>query len=248
MSGVTEADLHAYVDGALEPERRVQVEAWLAGNPDQAERAAAFAQQNARLHAVFDPVLEEAAPDRFKRPPRTGFGAPLMRYAAVVTWVAIGAVVGWTLRGERPAVDRVALPRQAAIAHVVYTPEVRHPVEVGADQQDHLVKWLSKRLGGELKAPVLSGQGYELVGGRLLAGEGGPVAHFMYQDARGQRLTLYVRRDAAVNRETAFRFAQEGSVGVFYWIDGPFGYALTGELPKQDLERVATAVYGQLNP
>lgn len=36
-----------------------------------------------------------------------------------------------------------------------------------------------------------------------------PVAQLMYQDGKGQRLTLYVRSDAEVLRETAFRFAQK---------------------------------------
>ena len=68
-----------------------------------------------------------------------------------------------------------------------------------ADQEAHLVAWLSKRLGTQLKIPQLSGLGFNLVGGRLLPGDQGPVAQFMYQDAQGQRLTLYVR----TNRDTS---------------------------------------------
>ena len=34
--------------------------------------------------------------------------------------------------------------RQASFAHAVYSPEIRHPVEVTAAEQDHLVQWLSK--------------------------------------------------------------------------------------------------------
>ena len=35
---------------------------------------------------------------------------------------------------------------------------------------------------------------------------------------------------------------------MFYWIDRRLGYALSGEIGKEDLLRVATAVYQQLNP
>jgi anti-sigma factor RsiW len=94
----------------------------------------------------------------------------------------------------------------------------------------------------------LNGIGYSLVGGRLLPGEQGPAAQFMYQDAQGQRLTLYVRTNREQRRETAFRFAQDGTVRVFYWIDRGLGLALSGELDKEELLRVATAVYQQLNP
>ena len=69
----------------------------------------------------------------------------------------------------------------------------------------------------------------------------------MYQDAKGQRLTLYVSRRGG-RGDTAFRFSQEDRVSVFYWIDDHFGYALSGELRRDALLAVANAVYKQLNP
>jgi anti-sigma factor RsiW len=106
----------------------------------------------------------------------------------------------------------------------------------------------SARLGMPLRVPQLSADGFALVGGRLLPGESGPVAQFMYEDGSGKRLTLYVRADAAENRETAFRFALEGKVGVFYWLDGKLGYAISGELPREKLLNIAESAYKQLNP
>ncbi|PHV04687.1 hypothetical protein CSQ96_24665 [Janthinobacterium sp. BJB412] len=154
-----------------------------------------------------------------------------------------------------PARDNAARPRagdglarRAAVAHAVYSPELRHPVEVGADQEQHLVAWLSKRLGTPLRPPRLQQLGYALEGGRLLPGQSGPVAQFMYRDGAGQRLTLYVSTEQTHNDGTGFHFAQEGRVGVFYWIDGKFGYALSGALDKTALGKIAGAVYAQLEP
>ena len=97
-----------------------------------------------------------------------------------------------------------------------------------------------------VRPPQLGALGYELIGGRLLPGNSGPVAQFMYQDASGQRLTLYVTTENVTNRDTGFRFAREGQVNVFYWIDGKFGYALSASIDKGEQARVATAVYDQL--
>jgi anti-sigma factor RsiW len=111
------------------------------------------------------------------------------------------------------------------------------------------VTWLSKRLGAQVRAPKLEAVGYSLVGGRLLPGDNGPVAHFMYQTEKGRRITLYVRTDAAENRETAFRYAAEGNVKVFYWIDRKLGYAISSaDIGKDELLKIANAVYQQLNP
>jgi anti-sigma factor RsiW len=175
----------------------------------------------------------------------------MLKYAAVVLWFALGGAAGWQLHTLQSRDDRAAAPtwaKRAAVAHIVYAPEVRHPVEVGADQEPHLVAWLSKRLGTQLRIPHLNGIGYALVGGRLLPGEQGPAAQFMYQDGQGQRLTLYVRSNREHSRVTAFRFAQDGNVRIFYWVDRGLGLALSGEIEKDELLRVATAVYQQLNP
>jgi len=244
---VTEAELHAYVDGQLDATRNAAVEAYLAANPAEAERARAYARQNEQLHALFDSALDEPVPEALHVHPARRAASP-MRYAALLVIAVVGGVFGWILRGETPLTISTSLPQQAALAHVVYAPEVLHPVEVGAQEEAHLVSWLSKRLGAPVNAPHLSDAGYELVGGRLLPGEAGPAAQFMYQDARGNRLTLYVRTTADGNRETAFRYAKEDKVGVFYWVDGTFGYALTGEIERPQLLRVAESVYRALNP
>ena len=251
MSGlaVTEAELHAHIDGLLPEARRAEVEEYLATHLEDAQRVRAWREQNTDLRAWFDPVLAESAPARLRRAASGRRKLPL-RYAAVLGCIALGGIAGWFLHDYRieKSTDTVAFAHRAVVAHIVYAPEVRHPVEVGAEQEAHLVAWLSKRIGGNLKIPQLASLGYHLVGGRLLPGNQGPVAQFMFQDGSGQRLTLYVRNGAAEGKETAFRYAQERGISVFYWVDGRFGYAISGEINKDDLLRVANVVYQQLNP
>jgi anti-sigma factor RsiW len=140
--------------------------------------------------------------------------------------------------------------RQAQVAYAVFSPEVRHPVEVEAAQQQHLVQWLSKRLNRPLKVPNLTEQGFELVGGRLLPGGDGARAQFMFQSAAGERITLYVgaldTKAGVAAGETAFRYTSEGAVASFYWVDQGFGYALTGKTPRARLLVLAEAVFKQL--
>lgn len=76
---------------------------------------------------------------------------------------------------------------------------------------------------------------------------GGVAAQFMFDDAAGQRLTLFVRRTPA-GADTAFRYVRQDGIGSFYWIDRGFGYALSGELPRDAMLSVATAVHRQINP
>ncbi|MHA1570751.1 MAG: anti-sigma factor family protein, partial [Alphaproteobacteria bacterium] len=161
----------------------------------------------------------------------------------------VGGAGGWGLHGlkEVPGIAGVPSFVERAIgAHLVYVAEVRHPVEVAANQEGHLVAWLSKRLGSPLRPPRLGSAGYDLVGGRLLEESGRPAAQFMYEDDAGRRVTVYVR--AYEGKDTAFKFVGEGTVSAFYWVDEPFAYALTGELPRQELLDVAHLVYTDLVP
>lgn len=258
---VTEADLHAYADGQLPESRRPLVEAYLAARPGDAARANAWKRDNEVLRALLNPVLNEPIPVRLPLAPGRR-ALPWNQLAMAASIAFVSASAGWLMRGainagsplsmasvvveQKPAVAGFA--RRAAVAHVVYSPDVRRPVEVGANQEDQLVAWLSKRLDTPLKPPHLGRVGYELIGGRLLPGEQGPVAQFMYHDAYGQRLTLYVTREAKASGDTAFRFVQDGPVNVFYWVDGRFGYAISAGADKDALHLVAQEVYRQLAP
>lgn len=246
---IAEDDLHAFADGQLDPARRTQVEAWLAAHPEHKASVDAWRAQADLLHGAYDSVLDEPVPARLSALAPVSARWFDGRLAATVAWLALGLLVGYGLGAYRssnvPTAALASLPRQAALAHVVYVPEVKHPVEVGADQEAHLLAWLSKRLGHPLHAPKLSEAGYQLVGGRLLPGDAGSVAQFMYENAAHTRLTLYVRPKAAGNDETGFKYARENGVDVFYWIDGPFGYALAGNTGREDMLKLATLVYQQ---
>jgi len=249
MNAFNEDKLHAYVDGMLAEAERLEVEAWLAGHPDDAERVRDWIAQNQALHAAFDPVLNEPLPldlVRASRRQRPAAGR-LWRATASIAVLAVTGLAGYGigLHSVEPVLT-TQMPRDAALAHVVFSPEQRHPVEVDAAHADHLVKWLSKRLGAQLAPPDFSAQGFELLGGRLLSGGAGPVAQFMYQSADQRRVTLYVRREARGSNDTRFRHARENGVEVFYWIDQDMGYALSGAIEHAEMQRLADAAYRQI--
>lgn len=201
------------------------------------------------------------------------WGTPWRRAAMVaallLTGGAAGGLIGASLgRGDAPGLAALSLPwadrdgaqvrsggwqHRAAVAHAVYAPEVRHPVEVNVAQgsaaeqraqEEHLSRWLGKRLDMPVPLFDLRPHGFELVGGRLLPDANGPSAQLMYQNGSGQRITVYLRKPAA-GSETAFRFQRDGELGLFYWVEDGFGCALVGKLPRAQLLLLADAVYKQ---
>lgn len=260
-ASVSEAELHAYADGQLPAARRESVEAFLALHETARQRVDDWQRQKEGLGALLDPVLREPLPLRLPLH-AAHWDMPWRALAAGIAICVVSAGSAWVARGvidERPAPSIAAaalsagnesldgFARRAAIAHAVYSPEVRRPVEVGAEQEQALVTWLTRRIGSPVKAPTLGALGYELIGGRLLPGENGPVAQFMYGATDRPRLTLYITADAP-SHDVAFRFGRQGKVNVFYWVEGRFGYALSAESSRDELARVSTEVYKQLKP
>lgn len=247
---ITDCDLNAYVDGELDAEACAAVAEWLENHPEDQSKIAVYQAQNRAMHDLFDPVMAAPLPVEMAqimatRPAHTGLPVWAQMVAAVVL-LMMGAAGGWGLRaGGVISLETPAYVQRAVGAHLVYAAEVLHPVEVRADQQDHLVGWLSKRLGAPLKAPFLGALGYTLVGGRLLEEEAKPAAQFMYEDATGRRVTVYLRHGDG--KDTAFKFYGGDQASAFYWVDGPFAYALTGDMSRSDLMDIAHLVYGEID-
>lgn len=246
---VSEDDLHAYVDGALPRERIAEIEAAIDADPKLALLVSGWIGQNEAIRDAF--VVEAASKDdramvRARRPARS-FG--WLAAASVAVAFAVGSVAGFgfgRLNESTPRLAAISGIAQASRAnYVVYASEVRHPVEVRADEKDHLVAWLGKRLGEQMHAPDLDALGFHLVGGRLVTYGDAPGAMLMYQDEAGARLTMLTARNPG-NDQTGFRFDRTGEVDTFYWIDGAFGFAISGEVGRQRLEQVADAVYAQI--
>jgi anti-sigma factor RsiW len=247
-----EDELHAYADNQLSRERAEEVAAELSREPALAARVAEIRRQNALLRGAFDPWLAEPLPRKLLAA-ATGAakrGRPRWLPAAVAlaASLVLGVGIGWFGRGEmlQLAGTPVTFPRQAALTHALYAADANRPVEIWAAEEQRLVTWLSKRLSFPLHAPDLNSVGFSLVGGRLVAGNEKPGAMFMYENADRQRISLLVRKDGSPSRETAFRYAFEDGVGVFYWIDDTCGYALSGRIDRGQLLSIARVVYGQL--
>ncbi len=270
---ISEDDMHSLVDGQLSVADRLRIEASLEQDPQAQARVRQWRRQREALRGLHSQILDQPIPASLAASMQHASELQRKtnqwwRWGGMAAGLLLSFGMGWLTHiawnastSQNLASARKDFVRQASFAYAVYSPEVRHPVEVLAAEQDHLAKWLSKRTGRSLKIPVLSAEGFDLVGGRLLPGDEGVArAQFMFESKQGTRLTLYLgalhpsapgpstrdQQSSALTRETAFSFSPEGPVPSFYWIDQGFGFALSGPLPRDQLLKLARAVYQQL--
>ncbi len=271
-AAIDPAQLSAWLDGELDVAQSVQAEAWLAEHPADAALVQAWAADRDALRERLAPMALEPLPAATlgllreePSPQQQRWLQAAMAAGLLLLGGLLGAGLMWqvqaqsqaqsqahsqgqgpwasatTERGQRSAVEWV---HRAALAHTVYVPEVRHAVEVKANEE-HLARWLTRRLTMPVKLFDLREQGFELVGGRLLPDAKTPSAQLMYQATGGkERVTVYLRKPEA-NTPAAFRFEREGELSLFYWVDGPTGYALVGTLPREKLLAMAESIYKQ---
>jgi anti-sigma factor RsiW len=243
---VTDVDLHAYVDGELSPERRVEVEAWLAAHPEDAARVAQWRAQAEAIRERYGVIVGERVPARLniERILRRRRSARTMAAAAAVAAFLLGGTAGWlahhaAARAPSP-IDLAAA--DALSAHKLYIAEVRHPIEVCANEQ-HLLPWLSRRVGTKLQAPNLETFSLKLLGGRLLPGPAGPAALFMYESPSGERYTFYASKAKAPR--SALRYHAEDGAAAVLWVESEIGYVVSGPADRERLLRIAQTAYEQ---
>ncbi|TPL61808.1 anti-sigma factor [Mesorhizobium sp. B2-4-2] len=251
----SERDIHMALDGELPADERAAYDAWLDATPEMKAKSARFIADRTALRDAFAGVIDEPVPVRLRKvvlgetPARTPM--PRSRWwlaAAAAGLLAAGGLGGYFagsdgIGREDQAEDQLA--EQAIAAHVIYAAEKRHAVEVPASDKDHLLTWLSNRVGLKLVAPDLTGSGFQLVGGRLLPAGESKAAMLLYEDDKGERISLFVTAESVENARGTYASAQAGAQAV-YWLDKGYGCAVVGSVPREQLAIVAKSAYSQL--
>lgn len=248
---ITEDDLQAYVDEALDAARQAEVAAYLERHPDLAARTADYRRQRDALRAALKPVAEEPVPPELNLASmieaRRGGGGLWRRVAAAILFIGLGLGGGWLLHDVmRPASGGMAaLAQEASDNYRVFAPDQGRPVEIRAEDQSALVTWASKRLNQPVAIPDLSASGYRFMGGRVVATPHGPALLLMYDDDQGTRLVM-LSRPMNIDRDSAMAPHASGAIASFSWAHDGIGYSLVGSLAPESLHPIADEARRQL--
>jgi anti-sigma factor RsiW len=203
MTPPSEAELHAYVDGLLEPEPRRVVEDWLTAHPERAAELEAWQRDARQLRAALGHFDDAAAspwldPARLRGRMRARRRTRMAMAAAVALSVLVGGVGGWRMHDAQP--DYGPPMADAVQAHRMFAAQdALHP-DISSPDLGELQRWLDGQLAAAPRLPDLASAGFHPVGARRLAVEAGPAAMVLYGDGHDGVISFYVRPRAPVPR------------------------------------------------
>lgn len=240
-----EAELHAYVDGQLDPARLAQVESYLASNPEARARVeewrrGADALRVALMNMGPLPANPRLDPKYIRANMRSRFQRQLALCASLVLVLGLGGAGGWQARSMRVEASAPAPMQDAVEAHRIFATDRLRPVEMEGGDAAGLQSWLSTRLGRPLALPDLNAYGFKLLGGRLLSTDDGAAALLLYEDTKGQRMSFYVR--PSTRQDGVHGTRDELGLSTKYWFRNGYGFAVVGQKDDPHTQEVQQAI------
>jgi anti-sigma factor RsiW len=232
---ISDEDLHAYIDGALDEDRALAVRNALAGNAALAERAALFLADKAMLKAVYAPLAERPLPPEWialaRR--RSWMRWRLAGAIAAAVLIMAGGSLAWRHYSPLNTGDVV----EAALDARDGTQAPERHIALGDIVQAHRYDaTLRQTVASNVHIPDLSRMGYRLSGLRLY----GRAAELLYQGPQGKLFTLYIRRSDGSARFDQFG---HGSLRVCVWQDDQISTVMVGDISVAVMQRLAILTY-----
>lgn len=240
----SEADIHAYIDGHLDPAGSARMEAWLDRHPERAEEIRRWQSDAQQLRAAMGglpvaparPTLDPAA---IRRRRRHRLRARMAMAAMLVLALGAGGIGGWQARNW---VTPTAAPMADAFeAYRMFAMNRQVSFDVTQSHAGQLQAWLDQHFRNAPRLPNLDHAGFRPVGGRLLATESGPAAMVLYEDRQGDAISFYIRPPSSRRGPLPHGQRREGRLATAYWSGNGYNYALVSRADTPDVRIIHRA-------
>ena len=250
---ITEADLHAFIDGQLEATRRIEVEDYLARHPDVAARIMADMRVRDMLKLAFagEPArpslrLLDAAHGLKRSFAWRRLGLRVRQAAAIAFLIGLG----WVAH-DRTGVFEIGDTEAAP----------RPPIFVVDAQHAHETALLRARMTSQTATPVydtaeiLNEAGiampalpasWRVADVQVFPAHEGHSIEVALEPPTLGRVSLFAVR-ASTSGVIAPTTSRSPSGLTVYWQSGPLAYALTGSAPEPALKQAALTLSRNLN-
>lgn len=242
-------ELHAFIDGELDARRSAAVARRIADDPALAGRVAHYRADQARLAALFGPLVDQPLPQGLVRAVETSHvrhrpRRPLRRWGALAA-LAASLACAWLIGTHFPTGDADRMIDDALAARAGTLAPARQFTTGALGSATERDRLLQDALASPVKLPDLGKAGYELAGIQLYQEVPDRSAvQLSYRDGADHLFTIYLHRATGPDR---FELRARGPARICVWENEDIGAVMVGEMSSQEMLRVASLTYADLN-
>lgn len=257
---VGDIDLHAYLDGELDPARAADVRRHLAAHPGDAKRVERWRKQNEAIRRAFEITREPSLPARAadsapkREPQRDPLGALRLDHARLLRrrrqalatsagFIAGAAVALFAAASfERrlfsvPTADIVSqapsiAAKRARLAWRTFAPQAG--LFAGRSEPNR-----DEALRHSPRPPDFAAEGFRLASAHPMPGEAEPAVFFLYEAASGARVGLIAERSAGPDARPILD--DDGGLRCLHWRGGGHAWTLVGQAGPDTLRALGRA-------
>jgi anti-sigma factor RsiW len=246
--GITEAELHAFIDGELEDQRTEAVAGLIDADPFLRKRCAAFAADRERLNRIYAPLADEPLPARLLRPLMVA-PAPAPRRAAW-SWAAAGGALAAAATilimlntgGSSGGAKDALLAEAMAVRDGAEVPERQLSADASMTSGGAVME---KALSSPVSIPDLGQEGYKLADLAVYTDhDSGRAVQISYRDDKGHRLTVYLHHPTGADRYEIL--PERNGRRVCIVENQELSRVMIGEMSEQQMLRIASLSYDAL--
>jgi len=246
---ISEEDLVAWLDGAVDAARRGEIETALAQDPRLGVRLADLDIDTGAVRAAFDAVAAAAPVERLRaRLDQHAARTPRRRVAA--RWLAIAAalVMGAALGYVAGTSDLFSPARSWHVAiadyQALYTAATLVAVPADPAKQRSDVETVAAKLGLPIGLEALQVPGLDFKRAQILSFKGRPLAQFAYVDKRGEPVAFCATPTG--DRDSAVSPGRFRGLDAAFWSRNGFGFIVIGRTPSETLRQAAALLAKQI--
>lgn len=248
-------DLHAYVDGKLSPERAAEIEDRLANDAAQREAVAAWMRDRDLIREAASgdhpPDLRtellgrELARRVRARRVRTSLMQPALKQVAASVLIFATGWAGHALYmpdRERSGPKEPRYVLQATVLGASLANRGVQELDVSDARWQASLDWVSDQMQRKIESPKLQHLGLQVIGGRLVRGEDGPLAQFTYQTEDDRQIIVSMTPHPDSEPSHAYAVRSVYGQPVAYWTSDGMDFSITGETDIGRLSTLASAL------
>lgn len=245
VAPISDEDLVAYLDDALDGARRKDVERAMEQDQSLRDRLSVLDIDKGELRAAFEMATAEAPVDRLRlhlagHALRMRSGRARSQWfkvaAAAIVGVGLGYAIGVGTIDDKPKSWQFAIADYQSL----YVTATLASITGDPVAQRGEVALVGATLGLPITFEALQVSGFDYKRAQLLQFKGAPLVQFAYLDQAGRPTAFCAMRTGEA--DSPIRTGAFHGLPAAFWTKNGYGFIVIGAVPIRDLERAATTL------